>query len=263
MTLTASQRAGEVLLAAQGLRQRFGGIVALDDVSFTVPEGSICGLIGPNGAGKTTLFNCITRIYPGEGRLLFAGVDLMPLAVHRIAGMGIARTFQNLAMFASMTVEDNIRVGGHAVTRAGFMQTALALPSVAREERQLIRRVDEVVEFLGLAAVRRHRAVELPFGVQKRIELARALVTRPRLILLDEPACGLNHAEVDDLAGVIRAIRADMGATVLLVEHHMRLVMGICDKVVALNFGAKIAEGGVEEVRNHPDVIRAYLGDAA
>ena len=250
------------LLRIEGLSVRFGGIVALDGVGFDVAAGQVCGLIGPNGAGKSTLFNCLSRLYGWQaGRIAFAGRALDTLPRHRMAALGIGRTFQNLALFASMTVRENVRVGTHTHQHAGFLRDALRLPGVRQLEDEAEARTEEFIALLDLGAVADRRVADLPFGTQKRVELARALAARPRLLLLDEPACGLNHEELEGLGDLILALRARLGLTVLLVEHHMGLVMRVSDKVVALNFGRKIAEGTPEAVRSHPEVIRAYLGD--
>ena len=242
----------------------FGGIQALSEVSFDVEDGQICGLIGPNGAGKSTLFNCLSRLYPvGGGSIALHGRELTTMPRHRIARLGIGRTFQNLALFKTMSVRENVLIGARCKSRSGFMTTALRLPSVHQAERRAEDLAASLIAFLSLEDVAGRRVADLPFGSQKRVELARALATEPTLLLLDEPACGLNHAEIDNLATLVRAIRDQFKVTVLLVEHHMGLVMGISDKIVALNFGRKIAEGTPAEVRRHPDVIRAYLGAAA
>jgi branched-chain amino acid transport system ATP-binding protein len=252
------------LLEVQDLGVRFGGVVALDAVSFDVAPGEICGLIGPNGAGKTTLFNCLSRLVPSHaGEIRFAGQAIGALPQHRMAGLGIGRTFQNLALFRSLTVRQNILVGTSCHQRAGFLAHALRLPRVAREQSAQARQVDELIALLQLDEVQHQPVSALPFGTQKRVELARSLAASPRLLLLDEPACGLNHQEVEQLGTLIRDLRRRFTLTVLLVEHHMGLVMALSDKLVALNFGRKIAEGTPAEVRRDPELVRAYLGEPA
>jgi branched-chain amino acid transport system ATP-binding protein len=240
---------------------RFGGIVALDSVSFTIPDGNLLGLIGPNGAGKTTLFNCFSRLYtPSSGDIVFKGRSILGRAPHRIADIGIGRTFQNLALFRTMSVLDNVRVGSHPLGSTDFLSNALKLPWTRREEDMLGDIAWELIDFLDLGDVAYRRVADLPFGLQKRVELARALAARPKLLLLDEPAGGLNHTEIHGLGQLIRRIRDERDVTILLVEHHMSMVMSICDKVVALDFGKKIAEGTPAQVQTNQDVILAYLG---
>ena len=258
---TAAGNGAAPLLSIDGLSVRFGGIVALDNVSFRVDTGRICGLIGPNGAGKTTLFNVLSRLYRADsGTILFEGKPLLDQPRHSIAPLGIGRTFQNLALFRSMSVRDNVLIGGHCRSRGGFVANALHLPFVAREERRLRERAMRLIETLDLTGVAEVPVAALPFGTQKRVELARALASEPKLLLLDEPAGGLNHEEVGHLRDVIGAIRDRLGVTVLLVEHHMSLVMTVSDRVVALDFGRKIADWTPQEVQRNAEVIKAYLG---
>ena len=259
---TASTNGRAPLLSIRDVVVRFGGVMALGGVSFDAERGEICGLIGPNGSGKTTLFNCISGIYrPCRGEIAFAGQSLAGLRRHRIADLGIGRTFQNLALFRSMTVRENVLAGAHTLGRTGFLANALRLPSVRREEERAEARLVEVLDLLDLGSVAGTVVAGLPFGTRKRVELARALIARPTLLLLDEPAAGLNHAEVQDLEQLLRVIRTRFGIAILLVEHHMNLVMRVSDRVVALEQGLKIADGTPEHVCAEPEVIRAYLGD--
>lgn len=249
------------LLSVRDLRVVFGGVVALDGVSFDMQRGQIIALIGPNGAGKTTLFNCLSRLYqPSSGDILMEGVSILTRPAHRIAEIGIGRTFQNVALFPNLSVFDNVRVGTHARTRGNFISESLRFGSTRRSEVAVDRKVEELLSWLDLEDVAHEVASTLSFGTQKRVELARALASEPRALLLDEPAGGLNHDEVHLLGHLIRRVRDERGVTVLLVEHHMGMVMSIADHVVALDFGRKLAEGTAAQVQADPDVIRAYLG---
>ena len=257
-----SNQSASALLSVKDITVRFGGIVALDSVSFDVPRNKVCGLIGPNGAGKTTLFNCLSRLYQYQsGDLLFDGESITQTPVHAMSKIGIGRTFQNLAMFRTMTVRQNVMVGAHARSEGGFISNMLKTPASRAEEAQMTADADSLLTYLKLAEYADRAVGDLPFGIQKRVEFARALASKPKMLLLDEPAAGLNHSELSDLANFIRTVRDDMGITVLLVEHNMNLVMEVSDWIVVLNFGKKIAEGTPEEIQRNPEVIRAYLGD--
>ena len=255
-------REPDALLEIDALRLRFGGVVALDGVSFSVNAAEICGLIGPNGAGKTSLFNCISRLYtPDAGSIRWRGRAIDSVPRHKLARLGIARTFQNLALFAGMNVRETVMLGAHVASRGGFLANALRLPLARAQERRIGEIADALLDEFGLRPHAGRAIAELPFATRKRVELARALAAAPKLLMLDEPAAGLNREEVDALAREIQGLRDRRGVAVLLVEHHMGRVMRISDRVVALDFGRCIAEGTPAEVRADPETLRAYLGD--
>ncbi len=251
------------ILEVRGLAVRYGGIAALDDLSFSVPAGTVYGVIGPNGAGKTTLFNCLSRLAsPSAGDILLDGSSIVGLPPQNMASVGIGRTFQNVALFRELTVLDNVKIGSHARSSAGFIAAALRLPSAAREEEEIKERAYRLLRRFDLERFADDPCAKLPFGIQKRVEMARAMASLPRILLLDEPAAGLSHEELQALISMIEDIRRSEGTTIMLVEHNVAMVMALCDRVVTLNFGRRIAEGTPSEVRTNPAVISAYLGTA-
>jgi branched-chain amino acid transport system ATP-binding protein len=250
------------VLAVEGVSIGFGGVLALDDVSLDVHDGEVLGLIGPNGAGKTSLLNCISGVYrPSVGRLVLDGTDLVGLRPHRIAGRGVGRTFQSLALFAGLSVLDNVTLGRHLHMRSGVLSSALYWGRAQREEVRHREVVEHIIDFLEMEGIRRTPVGALPYGLQKRVELGRALALEPKLLLLDEPTSGMNIDEKEDIARFILDINSEMGVTLLFVSHDIGMTLDICDRVVVLDQGHKVAEGPPGRIREDPAVIQAYLGD--
>ncbi len=261
LTAATSDSCDRVLLAAQGLTRRFGGLIAVNNVSFTVGQGEIFGLIGPNGAGKTTLFNLITGlIRPSSGDMVYQNASISRLRPYQIAGKGIARTFQNIRLFGDLTALENIMIAQHVHTCSGVVTGVLGLPPAPQEERHIRQRALELLELVGLSDRAAEKAQNFAYGNQRRLEIARALALQPTILLLDEPAAGMNPTEKHQLSDFIRQIRTQFDLTVLLIEHHVPLVMGLCDRIAVLDFGQLIALGDPATVRNDPAVIEAYLG---
>ncbi|MEM8206421.1 high-affinity branched-chain amino acid ABC transporter ATP-binding protein LivG [Morganella morganii] len=253
----------DTLLQVSGLTMRFGGLLAVNNVSLELNRGEIVSLIGPNGAGKTTIFNCLTGFYkPADGQILLRGKPVQGLSGQAIARLGMIRTFQHVRLFREMTVIENLLVAQHQHHKSGLLAGLLTLPSFRRDQREATERAVMWLDRIGLTALANRQAGNLAYGQQRRLEIARCMVTRPDILMLDEPAAGLNPKETDDLDALIAELRAENGVSVLLIEHDMKLVMGISDRIYVVNQGTPLASGTPAAIRNHPDVIRAYLGEA-
>ena len=256
--------ADDIILATDDVTMRFGGLAAVTDFSIAVKRGTIAGLIGPNGAGKTTCFNMITGFYkPTMGRILYQGKDLTGLPPHKVCQAGIARTFQNIRLFGNETVLENVMIGRHLRQKTGWLQAVLFTPAYLREDKAMRRHCLDLLAAVGLADLANDKAHSLAYGAQRRLEIARALATDPGFLLLDEPAAGMNPQESEDLMGFVRTIRDDFNLTILLIEHDMKVVMGICEHIWVLDYGVTIAQGNPEAIRRDPKVILAYLGEEA
>jgi len=262
--MTDTATAPDDLLVATQVRKEFGGLIATDDIDFTIPRGSIVALIGPNGAGKTTFFNQITGVYvPTSGSIVFDGTEVVGKPPHAIVELGVGRTFQNIRLFAQMTALENVLVGMHSRLKGGIFGSIVRTPRVRREEREARERAKELLTYCGLPRRHQERAGTLPYGDQRRLEVARALATEPKLILLDEPTAGMNPQETAEFTSFVRRVRDEKDLTVLLIEHDMKVVMGVSERITVLEYGAKIAEGTPEEIRADERVIEAYLGSGA